>query len=471
MSEKSDPTALTHDDLTSCASRMEQLYFGGPLGTFLTCVFPNSEYVQPGDPVAKAAKRQQYSQEVLFAFNAPPPKQPAPPCAFSGEPSTHRINRVHMPLLTGKDVLNFFPNAEGGLNIAGPYLTALQALPLGGRRCEGRLLIAYADHPTLTLQFARRYWQDNLRLLNLATANQLPLGKGPDPALPREAAAEGKYPDAKSPRTLLLHDLQEILQETATAKQFEVDLQTTTVTAYWLSNSGQGPSLDLFHIGNHCLRTLAKANLDPVGPLWRQLLRSGWPAPNAKKKSAPTLVGPGRTANTVLNQLFEIFEDGVINPEQANAFVRYKLLGRALSRDEFLTWAAKPSWLLTAFFLGNLIGMNQQRLDRIRTFSDRLAQYIEVTNDRGLLRTLLNENKDWLIRNALIKAQRRSASSELLFGLDEFLNVFFAEEGMGMESPGLIRDLIAIRLTEKLHQSGFFQKTGVIEELSNDSAA
>jgi hypothetical protein len=471
MSEKTDPAELTHEDLTSCATRMEQLYFGGPLGTFLTCVFPNSEYVQPGDPAAKAAKRKQYAADILFAFAVPSPEQTAAPCVFSGLPSTHRINRVHMPLLTGKDVLNFFPNAEGGLNIAGPYLTALQALPLGGRRCEGRLLIVHADHPTLTLQFAQRYWQDNLRLLNLASANLLPLGKGPDPALSREAAADGKFPDAKAPRTLLLHDLQEILQETATAKRFEAEFQTTSLTAYWLSNSGQGPALDLFQIGNACLRTLAKANRDPIGPPWRQLLHTGWPTANAKKKSSPNLVGPGRTANYVLNQLFEIFEDGVINPEQANSFVRYKLLGRSLSKDDFLAWAAKPSWLLAAFFLENLIGMNQQRLDRIRTFSDRLALYIETTNDRGLLRALLHEDKDWKIRNALIKAQRRSASADLLFGLDEFLNVFFAEEGMGLESPGLIRDLIAIRLTEKLHHSGFFQKAGVVDEISSDSAA
>ncbi|MCX6602434.1 MAG: hypothetical protein NTV52_02440, partial [Acidobacteria bacterium] len=231
MAEQDDPAQLTLDDLASCATRMEQLYFEGPLSTFLTCVFPNSEYVQPQpkpkpneDPQktinarqAKVAKRKAYATDILFAFRATSSPPEYPPCAFSGEPATHCINRIHMPLLTGEAVLNFFPNGQGGLYIAGPYLTALQALPLGGRRCEGRLLIAHADHPALTLAFAKRYWQDNQRLLNLATANQLPLGKGPDPTLSRENSAEGKYPDAKSPRTLILHDLQELFRETALA--------------------------------------------------------------------------------------------------------------------------------------------------------------------------------------------------------------------------------------------------------------
>ena len=58
----------------------------------------------------------------------------------------------------------FFPGGAGGLFVAGRYLTALQALPLGGRRSEGKQLIAHSDSPALTLALARNLVEDNRRL-------------------------------------------------------------------------------------------------------------------------------------------------------------------------------------------------------------------------------------------------------------------------------------------------------------------
>jgi hypothetical protein len=73
-----------------------------------------------------------------------------------------------MPLLTGEDVLNFYPSGLGTLPIAGQYLTALQALPLGGRRCEGKMLIGHSDNGDITIELAKRYLDDNRRLLQLS---------------------------------------------------------------------------------------------------------------------------------------------------------------------------------------------------------------------------------------------------------------------------------------------------------------
>ena len=162
MAGKSDPHSLTLDDLDSAASEMQKHYFGGSLGSYLTCVFMNSEYVQPETGANKAATRQQYAERVLFGHRRPADAESKDRfCAFSGLPATTRIHRGQMPMLTGEDVLNFFPNASGGLFIAGPYLTALQALPLGGRRSEGKLLIAHSDDPGLIIALARRFLEDN----------------------------------------------------------------------------------------------------------------------------------------------------------------------------------------------------------------------------------------------------------------------------------------------------------------------
>jgi hypothetical protein len=93
-------------------------------------------------------------------------------------------------MLTGEDVLNFFPAGRGMLPISGPYLVAIQALPMGGRRAEGKLLFSHSDDRDLMIQLAAKCVDDNRRLLNLARANGLPAISGPDLSLIREQGAK-----------------------------------------------------------------------------------------------------------------------------------------------------------------------------------------------------------------------------------------------------------------------------------------
>ena len=179
MTGREEPAALTLEDLDAAAAEMQRYYFSGALASYLTCVFMNSEYVQP-DPIKKkdesresyadrirkkAESRKDYADRILRAHRSNPEEAArGAVCAFSGLPATHRIHRGQMPLLTGEDVLNFFPGGAGGLFVAGPYLTALQALPLGGRRSEGKLLLAHCDYPAITLALTKGYVEDNRRL-------------------------------------------------------------------------------------------------------------------------------------------------------------------------------------------------------------------------------------------------------------------------------------------------------------------
>ncbi len=119
--------------------------------------------------------------------------------------------------------------------------------------------------------------------------------------------------------------------------------------------------------------------------------------------------------------------------------------------------------------------MEQQRVEAIRTFADRLAGHIQRRNDKGLFRNVVYAKAAWEFRNALTKAQRDEARSqnELLFGLDDYLSVFEAEDSVGRIDWGLTRDLISIRLVEQLHKTGFLSKEmlGVDEEEQPEEAA
>lgn len=507
LSKKTDPRHLTLEDLDSCADMMAEYYFSGLMTSYLTCVFMNSAYVQPN---MSEEKRKQYENSVLRAHRVSPETSGAGRCPFSSKTSTVPVHRGQLPLLTGEDVLNFYPAGRGFLPVHGPYLVALQALPLGGRRTEGKLLVVHADEPILTLAFAERYLADNLRLLNLAKNASLPNASGPVPELEREQSSgldqkkKPKYPDAKAPVSLIGNDLMEVYR-TRVGPEFRN--HRASLTAYWLSNSGQGPSLQVFQVPAQVTRFLQKADAAICGATWRHLIAQSWrkfsteesvttmedgvegkkSKKNKKKSGGPQVPGgPGRSRNDVLADLFSIYENGFLDLAAAKVFLRRHLLGdssywnqKTITTNTVgprLRQPEKTKWDLTELFLKEVMGMDERRIVAIKDFADRLASHINTANDRGLFRSLVYGQRPWEVRNALTKAQRNQAKDhgQLLFGLAEYLEVFEADDAVGRNDWSLARDLISIRLVEQLHVSGFFGKgenADLLVEPESQSAA
>lgn len=460
MCKQDSPKALTIEDLDRAADEMADYYFSGLMSSYNSCVFTMNAY---DNPTAGPEKKKAYEDKYLRAHRAEPePGASGLFCPFSGREATHLIERRQMPLLTGEGVLNFYPAGRGFLPIFGPCLVALQALPLGGRRTEGRLLLAHADDNLLTLEFARKYLMDNLRLINLAKSGGLPKASGPVSELEREQAAgtvgdRTKFPDAKAPSSLIAHDLMEIYRTRAgMGFSSRADI---SLAVYWLSNSGQGASLDIFYIPSQVTRFLRNACEAKYGTKWARIVNSGWREPS-KKKTKPSGIfgGPGRSRNDVLGDLFAIYENGFIDYGACKRFLRHHLLNvDYLQEPENIP---KADWDLTELFLKEVMGVDQQRIEAIKGFADRLASHISQSNDRGLFRNLVYAQRSWEVRNALTKAQRNQAKDhgDLLFGLDEYVRVFEADDAIGRMEWSLIRDLISIRLVEELYNCGFFAK-------------
>lgn len=456
MVNKVNPEEITLEDLDRAADEMAEYYFSGIMTSYNSCVFTMNAY---DNPTASEDKKQEYENRVLRAHRyGGDPGAGSYRCPFSGLPATHLIERRQMPMLTGEGVINFYPASRDGLPIAGPYLTALQALPLGGRRVEGRLLIAHSDLPAMTLAFARRYLEDNRRLIALAKADNLPTGEGPFPELDREHGAwdaqkkRPKYPDAKAPGTLVAADLMEICQRAQGTRYRDVPF---SVTVYWLSNSGQGPTLEVFYLPSQLVRFLFLVMQAPYGRRWQSLVAKGWQEMQAKRSSKGKKGkteeirlpgGPGRSRNDVLNDLFTVYENGFIDLQAAGRFIRRHLL--------------KVDWDLTALFLKEVMGVDGRFVEAVKQFADRLADYIDRTNDKPFFRSLVYACGPRELRGALVRAQRNQARArnELLFGLQDYLDIFEADEAIGRSDWSLVRDLVSIRLVEELYKRGFFAR-------------
>ncbi len=469
--EKSDPVQLSESDLDEIANYITREYTRNPLKSFLTVAFPNSGFTQPAFEKTPQ-RRLDYARRVLRNYGANAPTL-AERCVFTGEPAVAiafgdkdslppgRAYRQHIPLVTGEEIINFHPYGDAGIPVSGKALLAIQAFPLGCAKVAGRLLAVHSDNEELTLHFAASFLRQNRAAIQLA-----------------QEARSKKLEEARySQRTLLVDTL---LQADRMQWEARQDERPFSLTAYHLTNSGQGVALDIYYLPLQVtgfLRDMLRAEYRDV---WSVIVKRAWEvAPPKKKGGQPADFQPRR--NFLYEDLFGL-------PENARDFLRTYFLRVALRyaraeqgdprggyspRNE----ADLVSWKITARFLRRIMNMEKDRIEAIRELGDRLADYVSGENDRRFFRDFFTERRYEYFRTALIKANiahvRRG--NPPLITLDPYIAVF--EEGDEVARPDwqLARDLVLIRMIEQLYHKGWLRAhpdvlPAVPEETTNEAA-
>lgn len=449
---KRAPSQVKETDLETIADYMAQNYVVNPLKSFLTVAFPNSGFVQAAYE-RTPERRTAYAERVLRAFRPGTPALANERCVFTGLPAVAlalgeketlppgRAFRQHIPLVTGEDVINFHPYGDAGLPVSGIALLALQAFPLGCAKTQGRLLAVHADDPDLTLRFARKFLETNRKLIHDA-----------------QLAGESKIPEpSHRVGTLLVGTLLEIEGE-----RLETDGghgRPTSVTAYHVSNSGQSPDLDIYHLPLE-VSDFIRALLTPTyRSAWEALRARGWEIAQAKRR---------RAADTTPPRYNTLYEDMLRLPGGVASFVRTYFLRvprrRVRPGDPTATYSIRSethlvSWDLADLFLRKVVGMDRSRIDHIRALGDALASYVRSENDRRLFHILLTSNRYGDVRVALIKASQAQIrrGKPPLVGFDQFVAVFEAGEELPYDDWRLARDLVLIRMIEQLHAGGWIK--------------
>lgn len=457
---RSRPEDVTLGDLDSVADFLVETYYQGKLGTYLSCVFMNASFVQPNEG---KEKRDQFISRYLRAHRATPdPRVAGTRCAFSGAPATSALVRTHLPLFSGEGVLNFRPNGQAWVPAAGPVVVAIMFLPMACRRAKGRMLGVVADAADLTLEFARRFLEDNRRLIALALPTDRKLvHDGYERELPMWDAAKKhyKFADVKGPRSFVVAELTAVASRAAPTYARP---RPVALVAYLLSNSGQGPSLEIFEIPSGAVALVSLASAPATRAAWQDVCRRFQPVNEveddmaggrSRRRKASLIAGrPGWTRNAAFEDLCAIFDPGFTDRVRAARWLRRHLLGRIDSRAEDSRYdtVRSRSWALADLFLSEVMGMKQTRIDAIRGFADKLAQWIYDKNDRKLERALFMTRELRDLRRQMLRAQGASVEGALLFGLDEYATVWLHEDG----DQYLVRDLVCIRVVEKLHELG-----------------
>ncbi len=452
FSEKSDPSLVTKNDLERVASFMEKQFVVPPLNSFLTIAFPNSGFTQPAY-IGQPEKRIAYARRVLRAYEKDKPSVEGEKCVFTGEPAVAvafsddapagRVFRQHIPLTTGEKVINFHADGVAGLPVSGKALLCIHAFPLGCAKCAGKLLAVHSDDPEILLYYAEIFLRNNRANLSYA-----------------QASGSSKMPEYKMRhKTLLLNELESAFHNHKEKKPF-------SVTAYYLSNSGQGPAMDIYFLPLEITLFLKRVQSPIYKGSWQKIVSKSW-RPDDKKGNA-----------TTLNYLYE---DIFMLPDNAPQFLSTYFLRTAVRSAKKgdprkgyspLREAELVSWDITALFLQEVIDMDKERIGAIRDLGDRLANYIHGTNDKKFFRGFFTEQRygyfSTLLQKANLNWVKQGNAPLLIF--DPYIEVFEEGKNLPYYNWRLSRDLLLIRMIEQLYEKGWLgNNEDVLVEIENES--
>lgn len=430
-----DPANLTSNAIEKFVQELVEIYLDPVMSGFLgRIVFANARFANPAQvkPAFDEKRRAILSDLVGLwkpGVTASRYEQSAfegEQCVFSGDPATVRVSRMYIPLTTDESKINFVPEGVPLMPVSGWSLLALLAMPMGGLTSRGKMWIVHSYDNLATLHFARS---------NLARNRQ-----------DFQIAGLSKRPNYRFARTYLLRDL-------LTVRNYNSRYPLTT---YLFTSSGKESKVEINHLSSPVLRFVSLARRQ-IPTEWERIVQ------RAEHLSATQEESEGKI---IYNERNYLYEDLFSLPADAHRFLRLYILrtpftgkptGEAKNDPRYtyslIDEADLVSWELTALFLEEVMAMDKERIEAIKQVADRVADYIQ-NHDQRLFRQLFNVRKETEFRLALLKADKDAHPP--LFTLDEYILAFFTttDQDTLRSDWSLARDLMIIRIIEKLYESG-----------------
>ena len=246
--------------------------------------------------------------------------------------------------------------------------------------------------------------------------------------------------------TLLINTL---LQADIRQQEEREDKQPFSLTAYHLTNSGQGVGLEIYHLPLQIIGFLREMESADYRMQWTGIVRRAWET-EPQKKSKKTDDKPFRPRrNWLYEEILGLYDSSFLLPDKAKTFLRTYFLRQAfryaradqgdpranygLTHDKDLV-----SWNITASFLRKVFNMEKERIEEIRKMGDKLANYVSSQNDRRFFREFFHQRRPSNVRTLLIRANLAHVrrGNPPIITLDPYIEVF--EEGYGVRESRLV---------------------------------
>ncbi|MCU0497460.1 MAG: hypothetical protein MUF87_08930 [Anaerolineae bacterium] len=448
------PEKLTKAHIEDFSEYVINHYINSNLAGFLgSSVFPNARFANPAQlSMDTEPKRKQILKALfdLWKTNAPIPDKETPAkdgetCVFSNDPAVIRVSGMYIPGLTDETKINFMPQGKTKLPISGWCLFAILVMPMSGVIAEGQLMVVTAPNGKTMIDIAEANLTKNRKVMAL------------DSSAPRPS-----YAFAKSEFISRLLSL------------FRKYAVVGSLTAYRFSASPD-PSrgkITIEHLPSNVIRFVSRAQRE-FPTAWNAIVKkANWLGKNEYK------IDPKGKKNTYLQGNY-LYEDLWNLPHQSKHFLDIYLLrkrrkGNDDKNDPRFGYGLKTdfhliSWGLTELFLKEITGMNERRIDAIRDLADSLANYIREENKPKILKEIFEARDDNSFRKIVKRIPFETGG--LHVGFDQFVDVYYHRDDMGNWRTDwrLARDLLVIRMLEKLREDGWFSENeAILTELATE---
>lgn len=409
----SDPKQFTEINLNEAADKLISLYQTPAWSKELYSIFPNSTYIQSAKNYDKEGESKKFLHELIDEKG----EENGTVCCFCGKPAYNKMQflKTQIPLTGTSKFTNFFPSFQNGLSVCSRCALAIQFAPLVFYKAGGKPCLVSSDNQAILQKFAKEalhYQKEGLATGRFNIKDN-----------------SGIYDEKfKSPENALFHLAYKFGKE---YYQNGICDNNETIVIYHIDNYNQNPGgVYLYKLPAGTFTFVAMMMNSPeYRSAWFSLLSKHYVNNQKKDENLPIWkTNFNRIHNSLLNNQSILW---------------------AFKNDSTRTLTIP--WPIVEEYMMRVRNMNEQRIIQIRNLADRIALCIRESGNKKRVNEIISARDLPSFRNQIrlvFKDWQKIGKSEPLSTFDDYVGVVIPGDYKGWTE---VRDLIAIRLYEQLH--------------------
>ena len=420
FSNKDSPKDIYRSDLLRIKDLLLNLYVKEKWIKILNVVFTSNAHVTHNSAKTAEKKKERLSCYLESLLEVITELSSDGDCIACGSRNTlARKNRTTIPL-TGYGHSHFFPSLAAGADYCNLCAFAVQCSPLVLYNCGPKLALLHSNNEKVL-----KIW---------ATRSYLQIQK----QIARDEY-DGCFNEGyKNPENALFHIAQDLILN----YKERWSEQNVTLRLYHFTNFTQLPShpLEIFDLPTNVFHFLSEIRTHPNYKDWLKIVKRGYYKIENKSQ------------DEYRNYKNEVYK---------------RLLHSQVILSYFFDSSKKLvlcNWSLVTLYLKEIIFMQNERIEAIKSFADRIVVMLKNNSNGKKRLTQLEQAKNYAsFRNVLLRLVHDNlvSKSEIpLISFNDFVENLFPEGALGWKET---QDLVLFRLYEQLH-SWLIQEGLITEE-------
>ena len=411
-----DIWSCSKEELKNISDELIKLYLTPSWSKDILSIFPNSTYIQTAKNYDKEVKSKEFLYELIDGIDNL--GEALGNCIFCGTSAFKRMDgkpfvKTHIPLVGSSDFTNFFPSFKNGIDICAKCAFAVQFAPMLFYKTGGKSSALSCSNKDVMKVFGKECLEyiNQKRVLNAFQSKEI----------------SGVFDEGfKSPQNALFHLAYKLL------KNYQSLLNgNEEIMIYRIDNYNQKPAgVSIYKLPNNVFKFVISVMKSPeYKKIWFDLLSKHYRGKEDTKSGLP-----------IWKVSYNTIHDNLLN-------------------NKTILWAFKDDkskeptvpWVIVKHYMELVRNMNKQRIEAIRNLADKIATCIEETNNKRRVNDIVSTTNLPAFRNQLrliFRDWQKLGKEGPMVTFDEYISTVIPED---YSSWVEVRDLIVIRLYEKLH--------------------